>query len=71
MVTWLSSGRAKFSVTPDGPGPTSNSESAEWNDEIDVAFRTSPLALCVGTAPAEASGSFGFFLSETNKVFRE
>ena len=72
-VTWVRSWRAKLSVTPDGPGPTSGPERAEWNEVIDVAvaFRTSPSVLWVGTVAIEDSGSFGFFLSEVNQVFAE
>jgi hypothetical protein len=70
-VTWLRCGRARFSAAPDDPGSASHSERAEWNEETDVAFRMSPLTLLVGPAAAEASGSFGFFLSEVNQVFTE
>jgi len=72
-VTWVRSWRAKLSVAPDGPGPTSDPKRAEWNEVIDVAVavRTSLFVLWVGTAVVEDSGSPGFFLSEVNQVFAE
>lgn len=55
-------------MTAAGPGPTSNSERVKWDEEIDVALRTSAS---VDTAAVEVSGSFGFFPSEMNQAFRE